>query len=197
MSIILMGLPAPVLLTLLGWWGLIPWHVSSSVFYIVSASIGFAAGVVLDVTLLRRFMTQLFHLPLPALCTLMGFYSILLYGFFMGFPVFNIIPGILGGYITAKGSFFRAADKTDAQRTTRRMDAFSFVLLFFLCAATAVLTLREPTIQLQLKSMLSLPFEVTYSMIWGVIISGGAALLALQYLLSRIFRRHIHLKYSA
>jgi putative flippase GtrA len=176
---------------LLGWWGLIPFKPSSDAFYIISASVGFITGVLLDATLLRRFMMRLFSLPLPALCALLAFYSILLFGFFMGFPTFNILPGILGGYIAAKATAFRERDSSISRRFSRRMDAFSFIFLLLICVCTAILTLREPTIQFQLKSMLSLPFDVTYQMIWVAILIGGAVLLALQYTFSRLIQRHV------
>jgi len=195
LSLILMGLPAPSILMLIGWWGLLPFHPADDIYYLIFASAGFIAGIALNATLLRRFMLRLFDLPFLALCALMAFYSIMLYGFFMGFPVFNIIPGILGSYIAARSEVLHGSDRTSFQKNTRRIDMFSFILLLLLCIFTAVLTLREPTIQSQLKSMLGLPFAVTYPMIWSTILIGGAALLALQYCFSRLAQRHVRLQH--
>ena len=186
-----MGLPVPLLLMLLGWWGLIPFSPASGAYYIVSAAGGFLTGVLLDAVLLKKHMLRLFSLALPALCALMAFYSVLIYGFFMGFPVFNILPGILGGYAAVKGHALQKVDTPAARKAARRINLFSFALLLLLCVSTAYLTLREPTIQSQLKSMLGLPFTVTYPMIWAAILIGGAALLALQYLFSRFVQTRV------
>ena len=43
------------------------------------------------------------------------------------------------------------------------------------------MALNEPTIGLQVRGMLGLPFEVTRSMIYAMILGGGIALLAAQY----------------
>ena len=191
LSVVLMGLPAPVLLMLLGWWGLIPFNPANSVYYIVSAAGGFLIGIILDATLLKKLMLGLFSLQLPVLCALMAFYSVLIYGFFMGFPVFNILPGIMGGYIAVKGDALQKADITAARITARRVNLFSFVILLVLCVSTSYLTLRESTIQSQLRSMLGLPFTVTYPMIWGTILIGGTTLLLLQHLLSCAIQKRV------
>ena len=191
LSVVLMGLPAPILLMLLGWWGLIPFNPTNSVYYIVSAAGGFLIGIILDTTLLKKFMLRIFSLPLLVLCALMAFYSVLIYGFFMGFPLFNILPGIMGGYIAVKGDALQRADINAARITAHRVNLFSFVLLLVLCISTAYLTLRESTIQSQLQSMLGLPFTVTYPMIWGAILIGGTTLLALQHLISRIIQKRV------
>ena len=121
----------------------------------------------------------------------MAFYSVLIYGFFMGFPLFNILPGIMGGYIAVKGGALQKANLTAARITAHRVNLFSFVLLLVLCISTAYLTLRESTIQSQLQSMLGLPFTVTYPMIWGTILIGGTTLLVLQHLLSRVIQKRV------
>ena len=64
LSVVLMGLPAPILLMLLGWWGLIPFNPANGVYYIVSAAGGLSTGIILDATLLKKFILRLFSLPL-------------------------------------------------------------------------------------------------------------------------------------
>jgi hypothetical protein len=197
LSFVFMGLPAPVLLMLSGWWGLIPFHPASNSLYLILASAGFLVGIILDATLLRRFLFRLFNLPMAALCMLLLFYSIMLYGFFMGFPAFNIIPGILGGYVTIKGSLYKGNNIVSARKITHRIDVFSFSLLFLICVCTAFLALREPSILSQLKSMLGLPFNVTYAMLWGAILSGSVVLLTLQVLFSRLAQHHVCRNFTA
>ena len=187
-SVLMLGLIAPVSLMLLGWWGSIPFITESSVVYIALA--GFIIGIVLDFTVLRQFTFRLFYLPLPALLTVALFYSIMIYGFFMGFPLFNPLVGITCAYAAARGSVLQSTNGQAMRKRARTVQWFSFALLLSICICTAVLALREATITSQVQQMLSLPFEVTEGMIWIMILVGGVLLLLFQYGVSRlIFRR--------
>ena len=187
-SALVLGIIAPVALMLLGWWGSLPFIKESSVIYI--ALTGFIIGVVLDFTVLRPFLIRLFYLPLPALFAVALFYSVMIYGFFMGFPLFNTLVGITCAYAAARGSALHRADGQAMRKRAHTVQWFSFALLLFICTCTAVLALKEATINSQVQQMLRLPFEVTQGMIWTMILVGGALLLVLQYGVSRIiFRR--------
>jgi hypothetical protein len=54
-------------------------------------------------------------------------------------------------------------------------------ILGALCAATAWMALREPTIGSQVQNTLRLPFPVTMPMVYAIIVVGGIGLLAVQY----------------
>ena len=187
-SVLMLGLIAPVSLMLLGWWGSIPFITESSV--MVIALSGFIIGIVLDFTVLRQLIFRLFYLPLPALFAVALFYSVMIYGFFMGFPLFNTLVGITCAYAAARGSVLQSTDGQALQKRARTVQWFSFALLLSICICTAVLALREATITSQVQQMLSLPFKVTQGMIWTMILVGGILLLVLQYGVSHfIFRR--------
>jgi hypothetical protein len=66
------------------------------------------------------------------------------------------------------------------------------VVLFFVCAASAILALREATLPAELEGMLALPFTVTWSMVWGIIVVGGAGLLAVNWLITSLAIRFTH-----
>jgi hypothetical protein len=118
------------------------------------------------------------------------FYSILIYGFFMGLPVFNALVGIAGAYIVGRKCVLRGDGRQAIQKSARRVNLFSFILLLLVCVCTALLALGEATIESEVQGMLGLEFEVTRGMIWAIILVGGALLLAFQYGISRlVFRR--------
>ena len=187
-SALVLGLIPPVVLMLLGWWGSIPFIKESSIIYIALA--GFIIGIVLDFTVLRPLIFRLFCLPVPALFAVALFYSVMIYGFFMGFPLFNTLVGIACAYAAARGNALLSADGQAMRKRARTVQWFSFALLLFVCICTAVLALTEATITSQVQQMLGLPFEVTDGMIWTMILVGGALLLVFQYSVSHfIFRR--------
>lgn len=185
LSLLLLGLLAPVTLMLACWWGSVPFIKDNDQAVMLLAIFGFAVGCVLDFTVLRKFIHRLFGLLLPTLLAVEVFYSIMVYGFFMGFPVFNSFIGIVGAYIVARGGLLRQAAREETLRNARALNLASLGILAFLCFSTATLALRESTIKAQMKGMLGLPFDVTDGMIWGTILIGGSLLLFFQFFASK------------
>lgn len=180
LSRVVLGTIAPVSLMLTGWWGglgILGDHPAIG----SCALAGFAAGVVLDVTLLRNRLDSLFALGTLALSAVAAFYSVMIYGFFMGFPVFNAVIGIAGGYVVGRRSAIAGESAEKLRRKSRTVAGIATALLFALCVATAVMALNEPTLGSQLQGMFALDFEVTQSMIYFLIFAGGGGLLAFQY----------------
>lgn len=111
-----------------------------------------------------------YSLPGPVLVGLYGCSSVLVFGMFMGVPVPQLALGAVAGAFAARGGH--------DIRATRRMTV-GWLALF--CVASAVLALASPSTTTDLEGMLTLPFEVTTPMVVGLIVVGGAALLAAQY----------------
>jgi hypothetical protein len=187
-SVIVLGALAPAVLFILFWWGSLLFTDGKTLIFCLAAG-GFAAGIILDLTLLRKRLTGLYGLSLPALAVIEVFYSVMVYGFFMGFPVFNAFVGILWGYIVSRK--LKSSPRGDGLKASSRMIWFSVAVLFFLCVCSAALALSESTICSEIKGMLCLPFDVTMGMIWAFIIIGGAALLGFQYIVSKIIAKKI------
>lgn len=185
LSAAVLGLLAPLSLFLLFWWGSIPFVENDSAI-LLFALIGLAAGAAVDLTLLRKFIRRLFLLPPPALVCVGLFYSVMVYGFFMGFPLFNSVVGIVFCYIAAKRCAVLKMPQAQAKKSAGRFNLFYLGVLVFLCVATAFLALGEPSITAQVKGMLGLPFEVTMGMIWALILVGGTLLVLFQYFTTRL-----------
>mgnify|MGYP000963263601 FL=1 len=179
-SRLVLGAVAPVVLFLTGWWGTLA-VLGDSPAIAPAALGGLVFGLVLDLTLLRPRLDSLFDLGPRALCGLAGFYSVMIYGFFMGFPVCNLLVGIVGGYVAGRSAALRGLSAGRASRVARITAVVSTSILAALCVATGWMALGEPTIGAQLRGMLGLPFEVTMPMIYATILGGGAALLAAEY----------------
>lgn len=185
-SAITLGLLAPIVLALLFWWGayIIDKRPDTGFIFLIAA--GLTAGMILNATVLRKFIFSLFMLPFAGLITIEVFYSVMIYGFFMGFPVFNSLVGVAGSYIVIRKSVINNNTADKRNLSFKKISLFSFFLLLFLCLCSAVLALGEPSICLQVQSMLGLKFSVEMWMIWLLIIAGGAALLIFQYAASRL-----------
>lgn len=183
-SRMVLGLPPPLILALAFWWGAIPWAGDRGPVYIALILLGLGAGFALDLTIFRKHLDRLYVLPKWLLALLAAVYSVILFGFFMGFPVFNALVGPAAGYVAARRT--RLWEPEARARNTRFAAWASAALTLAFCAAGALLALNEPSICSQLRSMLGLPFEVTMGMVWALILGGGAGLLAAQYGMLRL-----------
>lgn len=185
-SVIILGLIAPVILTLALWWGSIPLSGGNNRLIMILAISGLIAGLIIDFTVLRKFIFRLFDLSVTALISIEVLYSVLIYGLFMGFPVINSITGIAATYILLRSCKINNLPKDLTAKRARIINLASFAILFLLCVCTAVMALNENTICNMIKSMLNLHFDVTMGMVWALIIAGGVFLLGLQYLFSKL-----------
>ena len=110
-----------------------------------------------------------------------GLISVGFFGFFMGVPVFNLLPGIAAGIYTGRRMFHSAAETAPANRLFRRVCRFATLVLLAACIGSALFALASPSTSNDLKGMLNLPFKVSPVMLWGLILIGGGLLLAIQY----------------
>ncbi len=171
---------APIALLLAGWWGSVPLLGDSPAVPLFAFS-GLAIGIALDATVLRGMLDSLYTISDRRLLLVGLFYSIGMYGFFMGFPAFNAALGVVSGYVVARRAAIMGWPRERALRDGRRVAITLTWVLGALCVATAAMALNEATMGTQLQGMLGLSFVVTWPMIYAIIGVGGVGLLALQY----------------
>lgn len=177
---------APVALMLTSWWGTyllagdtpwIPW----------AALAGLAGGVLLDLTVLRSWTRDLFALSSRSLAALAAFYAVMLYGFFMGFPVPLLLIPLVWGFVAGRPRGQRAgAPAPRAEIATRG----STLIVLGLCCVTAGLAFREPSIQRQVKGMLGLAFTPSMGQLIAGSLIGGALLVVSAYGIARFMAAH-------
>ena len=143
-------------------------------------------GVALDAVLYRRWMAAGYRMPHAVMALLYIFYSICVFGFFMGVPVGNVLPGLLAGAYAARRASAWGLDRARAEAYFRRVAWFCVGVLALACTASAILALRDPYTSGNLRGMLGLSFDVTAAMIYGLILIGGGLLLVAEYWLVRL-----------
>jgi hypothetical protein len=175
------GALPPIVLFLAAWWSAIPLLPETQVPF--AASAGPAIGLLLDIALLRRALAADWVRSTPALVSLYGVYSVLLFGFFMGVPVPNVGLGVVAGVVAIRTG-----------HSARATGLMTCTWLLGLCVASAILALRNPWTPSDIEGMFGLPFTVTWSMVVWVIAIGGVLLLTVQYLVTEaaatLARRH-------
>jgi hypothetical protein len=143
---------------------------------------GLLAGSLADVFLLKKLLDRRLGLPLWGAVFL--FYSIGTFGFFMGVPVFNALLAIPAGFVVGGRLEAENAERQQVWKAAQRTAWFTTGVLALVCAASAIIALASPSTASDLRGMLGLGFEVTRGMIIGLIMVGGAALLAICWGLS-------------
>ena len=167
---------------LAGWWISIPLVPESRIFQCALA--GLLLGILVDVIFLRSWIRRAYSMKAWVWMTIYVFYSIGLFGFFMGVPVFNVMLALPAGVFVGRRLAYSGADTTRVQKTARQVAVFTASILGLVCITSASIALASRSTASDLQRMLGLPFQVTPMMIIGIILSGGAMLLALDWWLT-------------
>jgi hypothetical protein len=171
---------APLTGLLLCWWG--AYAFLPEVWIPFVAISGLLAGLLVDAFFLNRLLDR--RLSLLFWAAVFLFYSIGTFGFFMGVPVFNALLAVPAGFVIGSRLAAQGAGTPQAGRAAHRTAWFTSAVLALICAASAFLALASPSTPSDLRGMLGLGFEPGWGMLIGLILVGGAALLALCWGLS-------------
>lgn len=183
-SWIVLGPILPVSFTLAGWWGAVLLREGIPVIIGAFAG-GLLLGVTLTLTVFRRWVGSLFALSSRALGFVALFYSILIYGAFMGLPLFNSAVGFVGGLVFGHRADVRGYPPERVRWMAHRWAIGATLLLLVFCLASAGLALNEASAGSEIQHMFRLPFEVTHDRLVLLLVGGGLGLLAFQYVVAR------------
>ena len=164
---------APLVGLLGGWWG--AYALLPEKWIPLGAIAGLLAGILVDPFLLKKLLERR-----PSLLLWMAvflFYSVGIFGFFMGVPVFNAALALPAGFVTGSRLAAENADRTRSWKVAQRTAWFTTGVLALICTASAFIALTDPYTAGNLRGMLGLGFEVTQGMVIGLILVGGAGLL--------------------
>jgi hypothetical protein len=153
---------------------------------------GLALGVMVDVFVLGKLVQRANQLGTVFWLTVLLFYSVGLLGLFMGVPIFNTSLAVPAGFVVGGRLAHRMADRSQVRQACQQTCALTTILMALVCAASAFFALAGPSTPSDLRGMLGLGFEVTLPMIWGLILIGGAGLLAVNWVLTGLSVRLTH-----
>ncbi len=158
---------------------------------------GLALGILADIFILKKLIARAYQLGTVFWLAVLLFYSVGIFGFFMGVPVFNAALAIPAGFVVGGKLAHETVDRVRLRRASLRTCILTTALMALVCAASAFFALISPSTPSDLRGMLGLGFEVTPAMIWGLILVGGAGLLAVNWLLTGLAVRLTHRFLSA
>jgi hypothetical protein len=164
---------------LAGWWLIIPYVPERLIFAGLLA--GLFTGAVIDVLFLRRWIRRAYSMRPVVWSGIYLFYSVGLFGMFMGVPIFNVGLALPAGCFVGAYLANQEAQPPEVKKTARRSSLVTTGILALICIASASIALIDPYTAGSLEGLLGLPFRVTPLMIIGLILIGGSFLLALQW----------------
>ena len=166
---------APLALFMGAWWG--SYEFLPEKWIPLGALSGLLLGILADAFLLKKLIDRAYQLNMAVWVTVFLFYSVGVFGFFMGVPVFNTLLAIPAGFVIGGKLASQEADKLQVRKVAGRTAWFTTGVLVFICAASAFIALMSESTASDLRGLLGLGFEITQAMIVGLILVGGAALL--------------------
>jgi hypothetical protein len=182
-----LGAIPPIAGLLAGWWGSLPWK--SDTWIPRCALTGLAIGLLIDALFLRRWFRRRYAISWLVWLGAFVFYSVGMFGFFMGMPAFNVTLALPAGLVVGGKLAASNCDSDCGRRIIRRACISTTVVLTAVCAASATIALLHPSTASELQHMLDLGFEVTSAHLVSLIIVGGGALLVLQWTLTAFVAR--------
>ena len=145
---------------------------------------GLFTGGVADFFIVKKLIDRRERLGILFWVAVFLFYSIGMFGLFMGVPVFNLGLAVPAGFVVGSRLAHAAAGQDETRPAARRTALFTTLVLALVCAASAFFALASPSTPADLEGMLRLGFEVTPAMLWGLILAGGAGLLGANWVLT-------------
>lgn len=153
---------------------------------IIYITAGLLFGLIIDLKFLKGWIKHRFDLPLWYIAGIHIFYNICVYGFFMGFPVFNLLLGLIAGYYFGNRIIYNKIQPEKRSKQINKVSLFTGLIMTLICVSSAIIGLTDKTIGGNIQGMLGLDFEITKAMILTLIFVGGFSLIIFQYFVTRL-----------
>ena len=176
---VLFGAVPIIICFLSGWWISIPFVPESWISK--CALTGLVVGVLVDLVFLKNWVRNAYSMKPIIWMMIYLFYSIGMFGFFMGIPIFNIALALPAGFFIGGWLAFTHAGFTQMKKAARQAALFTTSVLALICLASATIALANSSTALELQHMFRLPVQVTPAILIGIILCGGIILLFLQW----------------
>jgi hypothetical protein len=143
---------APIFCFLSGWWGAYLFAPESQIPIFMLAGLGL--GILIDLLFLGGWIKLAYRIHPLILMAIYLFYSVGMFGFFMGVPVFNIIMGPLAGFYIGRRLGIEKGGSVEKERIIHWTCLFTSFVLGVACLAALILAASESTLSANINGML-------------------------------------------
>lgn len=148
--------------------------------------VGLGIGIAVDVAFLKRWVRTAYSWNEKLLLAILLFYSVCVFGFFMGVPVFNLAVGVAAGLFWGRRLSHLGANQEQACADVLRAARASAFAIGLVSLVSAYLATRDVTDTARnFQGMLGLPFTPTDHMVVALIVTGGSAFIVARHWLTK------------
>lgn len=185
---LIIGPVLPIVLFLVGWWTSLSFVTDRTVF--LFGLIGLGIGCIVDIVFLRRWIAKAYWWNIKVLALVYIFYSICVFGFFMGVPIFNLAVGIVASVFMGRRFYYLSTPKERLHNGVNKVSFFAALTMGLISVASAYFATKDlRDTALNLRGMFNLPFLPTDQMIIVLIVVGGTGLVLTQYWITKRLTR--------
>lgn len=142
-------------------------------------------GVIIDVIFLRKWVRRAYLINSKALAVIYLFYSVIALSMGMGIPVLNFALGIAAGVYNARKMHLIGAGEERRHQAFKRTAMFCAAAMVMVCCLMALWAAVGGVMGSRFETPI-LSFTFTVPIFFVVVLTGGAALVLLQYWLTRL-----------
>jgi hypothetical protein len=184
---LLLGSIAPISFCLAGWWGAYLLAPENQIPILMLSGLG--VGIVIDILFLGKWVNAAYQIHPILLIAIYLFYSVGIFGFFMGVPVFNIVMGPIAGFYIGRRLKQEKANPKETNRMIHQTGLFASFVLAVACTASFILAASEITlagnINGMLRDMLGLNIPLDNQTILMFSAFAGIMIVAAEYVLTQ------------
>lgn len=151
--------------------------------------LGILAGILIDLKFLKYWTINRYSLPIWFVAGIYIFLNLCMFGFLMGFPVFNVLWGALAGYYWGKRMQNMDLPSSKCDALTKKVSAFAAMVMFLICCSSGLIVLSYNGSGSEIQHMFRLGFQISKIMLWETVILGGLFLTATTFYITEITMR--------
>jgi len=145
----------------------------------------FVPAIAIDILLLKKWVKGAYQMSGKALASVYLFYSVIGLGMCMGIPMVSFTLGIAAGLYAARRMQLVQADEQIRKRYFKKTAIFSASVMALMCCLITLWAIAGQMIGYKIETpLLSLTFTVPVFV--TIVLTGGAAAITLQYLVTRL-----------
>lgn len=145
---------------------------------------GLFTGLLVDLLILKKLVRRRFELPFWFLICTYLFCNLVMFGMFMGFPVFNLFMGIIAGYYFGKRVRYKNISLAGSKPVIRQVSLFTASVMLLICIASGYIATVGEGVGSDLQHMFRLNFVITKAMIWEIIWIGSITIIIAEFWLT-------------
>jgi hypothetical protein len=182
---LIIGFAFPIIICLLSMiiWFYFDKSESRAPYYLAA---GLFFGLIIDFKFLKGWVNKRYELPLWFILGIYCTYNIVLFGMFMGFPVFNAFLGLIAGFYSGHWILFNKIPSEKHSKIINRVLLITGLIMFLFCISSGFIGLAGEGVGTDVQNMLRLKFEVTRTILWAITLIGGISLIILTIVLTKL-----------